>query len=410
MKILHTSDWHLGKKLEKISRLPEQELVLKEICEIADKEDVNAVVIAGDLYDIFNPGTDAIELFYRTLKILSKNGKRAVIALAGNHDSPDRIEAPDPLARECGIIFSGYPHTEIKPFMLETGLGVTKSEKGFIEVTVPGDKVPLRVLFTPYANEYRLRTYLGDEQREGEFREALQEMWGGLAKTYCDAKGINILVTHLYMVKKDGEMPEEPEDEKPILHIGGTQAVYTGNVPKEMQYVALGHLHRHIEAEAKQCPVVYSGSPVAYSMSEAGQKKSVIIVDLKPGKPAKFRRVELSKGKCLERKKFKAINKAVKWLSDNQNALVELTVVSDTYLSAEDQRRLHDAHPGIVAIIPETVSGADSSGDNGELKLADLSKGIDELFADYFKYKHAQEPSKEIVSLFKEILAAEDVA
>ena len=70
MKILHTSDWHLGKKLEKIPRLPEQELVLKEICEIADKENVNAVVIAGDLYDVFNPSTDAIELFYRTLKTL----------------------------------------------------------------------------------------------------------------------------------------------------------------------------------------------------------------------------------------------------------------------------------------------------------------------------------------------------
>ncbi|NQS89710.1 exonuclease subunit SbcD, partial [Patescibacteria group bacterium] len=335
MKILHTSDWHLGKKLEKISRLPEQKLVLKEICEIADKEDVDAVVIAGDLYDGFNPGTDAIELFYRTLKTLSKNGNRAVIALAGNHDSPDRIEAPNPLARECGIIFSGYPHTEIKPFMLESGLGVTKSEKGFIEVAVPGTKVPLRVLFTPYANEYRLRTYLGDEQREGEFREVLQELWDGLAKKYCDDKGINILATHLYMVKKDGEMPEEPEDEKPILHIGGAQAVYTGNVPKEMHYVALGHLHRHIEAGTKQCPVAYSGSPIAYSMSEAGQKKSVIIVDLKPKKPAKFRRVELSKGKSLERKKFKDIDKAVKWLSDNQNALVELTIVSDTYLSAE---------------------------------------------------------------------------
>ncbi len=409
MKILHTSDWHLGKKLEKISRLPEQELVLKEICEIADKEDVDAVVIAGDLYDVFNPGTDAIELFYKTLKTLSNNGKRVVIALAGNHDSPDRIEAPDPLARECGIIFSGYPHTEIKPFMLETGLGVTKSEKGFIEVVVPGDKAPLRVLFTPYANEYRLRTYLGDEQREDEFREILQEMWSGLAEKYCDDKGVNILATHLYMVKKDGEMPEEPEEEKPILHIGGAQAVYTGNVPQEMQYVALGHLHRHIHTEAKQCPVVYSGSPVAYSMSEAGRKKSVVIADLKPGVPAKFRRVELSKGKNLERKKFKDINKAVKWLLDNQNVLVELTIVSDTYLSAEDQRRLHDTHSGIVAIIPETASGADFSGDDRELKLADLSKGIEELFVDYFKYKHAQEPGKEIMSLFREILAAEDV-
>jgi len=410
MKILHTSDWHLGKKLEKISRLPEQESVLKEICEIADKEDVDAVVIAGDLYDVFNPGTDAIELFYKTVKTLSNDGKRAVIALAGNHDSPDRIEAPDPLARECGIIFSGYPHAETKPFMLKTGLGVTKSEGGFIEVAIPDNKTPLRVLVTPYANEYRLRTYLGEEQREDEFREILQDLWGGLAKKHCDNKGVNILATHLYMVKKDGERPEEPEDEKPILHVGGSQAVYTGNVPKEMQYVALGHLHRHIEAKAEQCPVVYSGSPIAYSMSEAGQKKSVVIADLKPGEPAKFRKIELSNGKKLERKKFKDINKAVRWLSDNQNVLVELTIVSNTYLSAENQRRLHDAHSGIVAIIPETMLGEDSVSDDENLKLADLSKGVEDLFIDYFKYKNAQEPDKEIMSLFREILASEDVA
>jgi DNA repair protein SbcD/Mre11 len=407
MKILHTSDWHLGKKLEKISRLSEQETVMKEICGIADAEDVNAVIISGDLYDVYNPATEAIELLYRTLKTLSKNGKRAVIAIAGNHDSPDRIESPDPLARECGIIFSGYPHTAVKPFMLETGLGVTKSDNGFVEVVLPGVTVPLRILLTPYANEHRLKMYLGEEEREQEFREVVQGMWSLLADKYCDDKGVNILATHLYIMKKDGDMPEEPEDEKPILHIGGAQAVYTSNIPSKIQYAALGHLHRHIETDKHRCPVVYSGSPIAYSMSEAGQKKSVVILDLQPGKTAGFSRVELSGGKSLERKKFKSVDKAVGWLSENQNALVELTMVSDTYLSSDDLRRLHDAHEGIVNIIPETLSGRDLSGEDEYTKYADLSKGIEELFVDYFRYKNAQEPGKEIIELFKEVLAAE---
>jgi len=107
MKILHTSDWHLGKRLENFSRLDEQIAVLDEICTIADKENIDAVLVAGDLFDTFNPPTEAVELFYRSLKKLSKNGSRPVIAIAGNHDSPDRIESPDPLARECGIIFAG---------------------------------------------------------------------------------------------------------------------------------------------------------------------------------------------------------------------------------------------------------------------------------------------------------------
>jgi len=339
---------------------------------------------------------------------LSNNGKRAVIAIAGNHDSPDRIESPDPLARECGIIFSGYPSTKVTPFQLETGLGVTKSENGFIEVILPGEKAPLRILLTPYANEHRLKMYLGDEEREQEFRDVLQKMWGSLADKYCDDKGVNILATHLYLMKKGGDMPEEPEDEKPILHIGGAQAVYTSNIPAQMQYAALGHLHRHIETDVLRLPVVYSGSPIAYSMSESGQEKSVVIVDLQKGKPAEYRRVKLKEGKQLKRKKFKSIDKAVSWLADNQDALVEITIVSDTYLNSEDQRRLHDAHEGIVAIIPETSANLDSRGDEGEIKIADLSKGIEELFVDYFKYRHAQEPGEEILSLFKEVLAAED--
>ena len=171
MKLLHTSDWHLGKRLENFSRLEEQQAVLQEICEIADEEQVDAVLVAGDLFDTFNPSTDAVDLFYKTLKKLSGNGKRPVIAIAGNHDSPDRIEAPDPLARECGIIFAGYPNSNVPDFELETGLKILKSEKGFIEIGLPGNPVPLRILLTPYANEFRLKTYLGEENSEEELRD-----------------------------------------------------------------------------------------------------------------------------------------------------------------------------------------------------------------------------------------------
>jgi len=127
MKILHTADWHLGKKLNDFSRMDEQRQVLEEIVAIADKEAVDVVLVAGDLFDTFNPPNEAIELLYKTVHRLAKNGERAVIAIAGNHDSADRIEAPDPLARECGIIFTGYPDTKIPIFTLDSGLKVTKS-------------------------------------------------------------------------------------------------------------------------------------------------------------------------------------------------------------------------------------------------------------------------------------------
>ena len=112
MKILHTADWHLGKWLDNVSRLSEQNEVLSEICEVAEKENVDVVLIAGDLFDTFSPSAEAQELFFRTLKRLGCNGRRPVVAIAGNHDQPDRIEAPDHLARECGIIFIGYPNSK----------------------------------------------------------------------------------------------------------------------------------------------------------------------------------------------------------------------------------------------------------------------------------------------------------
>ena len=131
IKILHTADWHLGKKLDHFSRIEEQRLVLSEICEIADNQDADIIVVAGDLFDTFNPPVEAVELFYKTLKRLTNNGKRPVIAIAGNHDSPDRIDAPDPLARECGILFVGNPDVSIPPMVIENGFAITQSENGF---------------------------------------------------------------------------------------------------------------------------------------------------------------------------------------------------------------------------------------------------------------------------------------
>src|SRR4030042_518809 len=199
MKILHTSDWHLGKKLDRFSRLEEQIEVLEEICTITEKENVNAVIIAGDLFDSFNPGVEAVELFYHTLKKLTNNGKRTVVAIAGNHDSPDRIEAPDPLALQCGIIFAGFPNVHINKFTIDSGLKLINSEPGFIELKMPGIEYPLRIIITPYANEIRLKKDLGTENSTEELRKILHDNWLKLSNKYCDKNGVNILLSHLYI-------------------------------------------------------------------------------------------------------------------------------------------------------------------------------------------------------------------
>ena len=403
MKLLHTSDWHLGKRLEDFSRIEEQQLVLQEICEIAEREQVDAIIVAGDLYDTFNPPTEAVELFYKTLKRMTNNGKRPVIAIAGNHDSPDRIEAPDPLARECGIIFVGYPHSVVPTFELESGLKVLHSSEGFLELKIPGTDVPLRMLLTPYANEFRLKTYLGIEDSEEELRNVLQQKWKDLASAYCDDKGINILLTHLFVMKKGGLIPEEPAEEKPILHVGGAQVIYSANIPSQIQYTALGHLHRMNRIDSVPCSVYYSGSPLSYSFAEANQRKYILLIDAQPGEKVQVRELELTQGKKLLRKRAEGIEEALLWLAENQDCLCELTMVTDTYLTASERKQLSGAHNGIVTIIPEVKNALGVSSDSK--KSIDLTKSMEELFSDYFRHTKGQAPNADVMALFTELLA-----
>ena len=399
IKILHTADWHLGKKLDSFSRLEEQILVMNEIVEIADQQQVDLVLIAGDLFDNFNPSVEAVELFYKTLKRLSNNGKRPVVAISGNHDSPSLIDAPDPLARECGIILIGYPNAKIQEFELND-FKISKSVEGMIELKLNSFDYPIRIIHTPYANEIRLKQYFG-ENKEDALNEVLATNWKNIADEYCDENGVNLLIAHLYMNQKGAEILEEPEGEKPIK-IGNADMIFSEAIPPQIQYTALGHLHGFKNIGTEEKPVVYSSSPLCYSFSEAGQTKYVSVIEAEPNKTISYHKIELKHGKPLIRKTFDDINLAVEWLNENQNALVELILESDSFLKADERKLIYQSHDGIIHLIPKVKN---QEVETVEYKFADQTKDMKELFADYFKSKNGnQEPNDEIKDLFNEIL------
>ncbi|MDM1061401.1 exonuclease subunit SbcD [Empedobacter falsenii] len=399
MKILHTADWHLGKKLDSFSRLEEQVLVMNEIVEIADQQQVDLVLIAGDLFDNFNPSVEAVELFYKTLKRLSNSGKRPVVAISGNHDSPSLIDAPDPLARECGIILIGYPNAKIQEFELND-FKISKSVEGMIELKLNSFDFPIRIIHTPYANEIRLKQYFGENKEEA-LNEVLATNWKNIANEYCDENGVNLLMAHLYMNQKGDEILEEPEGEKPIK-IGNADMIFSEAIPPQIQYTALGHLHGFKNIGTEENPVVYSSSPLCYSFSEAGQTKYVSIIEAEPNQAISYHKIELKNGKPLIRKTFDDINIAVEWLNENQNALVELTLESDSFLKADERKLIYQSHDGIIHLIPKVKN---QEVETVEYKFADQTKDMKELFTDYFKSKNGnQEPNDEIKDLFNEIL------
>lgn len=402
VKILHTADWHLGKRLDNFSRIDEQKEVLNEICVLADEQQADMIVIAGDLFDTFNPPIEAEDLFYKTLRRLTRNGQRPVIAIAGNHDSPERIDAPDPLARACGILLVGLPNTIVQPIEENEAFTLTQTTAGFVELTLKTIPFPIRIIHTPYANEVRLKKALNVADKTAALNEVLQSNWEALAQEYCDTKGVNLLISHLYMMKKGGEELEEPDGEKP-LKIGNADLIYSDSIPKQIQYTALGHLHRAHQLGEVDRPVVYSGSPLCYSFSEAGQEKYVMMVEVEPNVPATYEKIPLQKGRPLTRKKFSSVDDAVDWLQQHQHHLVELTLVSDAFLKADDIKRIHQTHDGIITIIP--VVNLTDQADLNKRKQVNLEQDIQGLFADYFKQKNnGQDPNEEIMDLFNEII------
>ncbi|MDF2890026.1 MAG: sbcD, partial [Clostridia bacterium] len=138
MKILHTSDWHLGKTLENISRIEEQRQFIDELCDIAEKEQIDLVLIAGDIFDTYNPSSAAEELFYEAIDRLNNKGQRSLVIIAGNHDSPDRLCAASPLAYKNGVILLGYPGSNAGDYKTEgSQIKVIDSGAGWLELKLP---------------------------------------------------------------------------------------------------------------------------------------------------------------------------------------------------------------------------------------------------------------------------------
>ncbi len=423
MRILHTSDWHLGKRLDLFSRIEEQRQVVDEIILTADEWDVDAVLLTGDLFDTFNPSTEAQELLYSALKRLSKNGGRPVIAIAGNHDSADAIQAPEPLARLHGIVLLGYFSTSLPQTLTDAGVSISSPAPGVVRIE--RDSQPaLNVLASPYANERRLQQEIEAMTGEAEFISKLSELWKGSAEAVFRPDEVNLFAGHLYAISPhslhssseqlhldlqeveslEGTL-EEPEDEKPILYKGGLPPIPVSAFPNAVQYAALGHLHRSQFVSEAPLPAAYCGSPLAYSRSESDQTKYVHIVELEPGQTAKVTRVALESGLPILRPVCSSVDEALTWLGAHQDAYVELTLSLEDYLSSEDRRRIYAAHEKILSIIPE-ISAAEEAVERGP---ADISKSIEELFAEYYASAHqGARPSEDLQDLFKEVLSSEE--
>ena len=401
MRILHTSDWHLGKNLEQVSRIEEQREFIDCLCKLVGDQDVDLVLVAGDIYDTYNPSAAAEELFYEAIDRLNGKGKRAVVVIAGNHDSPERLCAASPLAYKNGIILLGYPGSDAGSYKISEGnIKIAQSGPGWLELSVPGCDHQAIIITMPYPSESRLEELLSRQADEGMLQKAYSEKIGGifssLGQKFRDDT-VNLAVGHLFL--RGGK---ESESER-TLQVGGALTVDPGVLPAGAHFIALGHLHRPQEIKGAPCPAYYSGSPLAYSFSEADYSKAVYIIDAVPGKRAEIRPVYLDCGKPLRRwSAVDGIGQAVRWCEEgrDQNAWIDLEIVTDRVLTVEEQKRIRTLHPGIINIRPRLKTEA------AEVLSPQGREGrkIDELFRDFFKYRMGVEISEELMGAFIEVL------
>ncbi len=281
MKLLHTSDWHVGKTLKGINRLDEQRAVLAQIVEVARREQVDAVLLAGDLYDTSAPSADAQQLVVKTLLALRKTGAE-VIAIAGNHDQASTFDAYRPLMRAAGITLVGTAR------QADRGGVVTFAARS------TGERANVAVL--PFISQrYAVRAaqiVTGTPAENAATYDAkVQEILGLLTAGFTD-DAVNVVMAHLTVTNAvfgGGERTAQS------IH---DYYVPASAFPATAHYVALGHFHRRQRLPAP-APVVYCGSPFAVDFGEQDNTHVVCIVEASPSTPAIVRDVPITAGRRL---------------------------------------------------------------------------------------------------------------
>ncbi len=392
MRILHTSDWHLGRTLERQSRQGEQEAVMAEIVEIAQDQKCQLVLVAGDIFDTATPPAWAEALFYDTVKALADGGRRAVVVIAGNHDQPQRLTAAQALAQRMGIFILGLPQDVAQGGSQH--LSCLASGPSWLELGWAGEGERAVIAALPYPSEARLGELLSldvaEEELAAGYAKRVGELFASLV-SHFRPEIVNLAMSHLYV-----QGGKSSDSERPI-QLGSAPAV-----PVELlggaQYLALGHLHRPQSLPGGGGR--YCGSPLAYGFGEAAQGKSVTIVDLEPGQEAKTQTIPLAQGRTLQIWEATSIAEVRELCSQgkDQNSWIRLGLHLKEETSPGEIRQLQELSQSFVQIrlLVPLKEGAQRE------RRAGLP--VDKLFSRFFQEKTGQEPSSELIKLFLELL------
>ncbi len=275
MKILHTSDWHLGRTLYGRKRYEEFEAFLVWLADTIEQQHIDALLVAGDIFDTSTPSNRAQELYYRFLCRVAASSCRHVVVVAGNHDSPSFLNAPKTLLKALDVHVVGNAADSVGDEVIVLHNALNQPE--------------LIVCAVPYLRDRDIRRVEAGEQVEDKERKLLEGIRDHYASVAAVAQEMRleldsqipvVAMGHLFTAGGqtiDGDGVRE-------LYVGSLAHVTAGIFPPSFDYVALGHLHVPQKVGGKES-IRYSGSPLPMGFGEAGQHKSVCAVTFKASAP-----------------------------------------------------------------------------------------------------------------------------
>lgn len=314
MKIIHLSDLHIGKRVCDCSLIEDQEFILNSILEIIRNESPDAVIIAGDVYDKPIPTSEAIRLLDNFIVSLSKMPLHTFI-ISGNHDSPERLSFGNRIMSANGIHISPVYSGETIP------------------ITLSDDYGEVDFYLLPFIKPALVRKFFDTELTD--YNSAVK---AAVEKMNVDSSKRNVIVTHQFVT---GSICDSEE-----LSVGGTENV-DGEIFDKFDYVALGHIHRPQNVGDKK--IRYCGTPLKYSISEIGQKKTVTVVELREKGELSVKTIPLVP--MREMREYKMT------FAELTNKTFYETINTDDYIVATltDERDIPDAVKTLQQIFPNLV-------------------------------------------------------
>lgn len=376
MRILHTADWHVGRKLGRIDRQTEFEQVLDELVAIAKDQKVDLVLVAGDLLDRAMPPLDAVRLALETLMRLADVAGN-VVAIPGNHDSAALFGLLSPLVGSKGV--------HLVPRISRP------REGGIIRVPSREGSEIAEVAVLPFLHEAEVIEFMAASE---DWYKSYADRVRLLCKVLCDSidgSSIGILMGHFFV---DGA---ELGGGERRIHIGPQYAATPQAIPPGVQYAALGHVHRpqKIAGVAAGVPARYSGSLLQLDFSERTHSKEVAIVDAAAGRPARVQSLPLVSGRRLVRAEG-TIDSLEARAQEFGDAYLDVRVktAGPVFGLTEQVRAFLPNALGVQAVYertePEGVAPA-------------AGRPLNELYADFYAIEHGVKAPAELIETFRSL-------